>query len=69
MTKEERQDLLELKLFLEQTIPEVEIQLINSPLDGTKEDYQFLINKAVMYRETLRQINQQLDDNKSDEHA
>ncbi len=65
MTDEERNDLLELKVFLEKAIPLTERQLINYPASGSTEDYQFLIGKAIMYRETLKQVNQQL---KTDEN-
>jgi hypothetical protein len=62
MTHEERSDLLELKAFLEKALPLTEQELIYFSLNGSKENYQFLIDKAIMYRETLKKINQQLEE-------
>ena len=61
MTDNERNDLLELKTFLEKAIPLTEQQLIDYPSGGSTEDYRFLVEKAIMYRETMKQINQQLN--------
>ncbi len=55
MSDDEQNDLLELQAFLEKAIPQVEKQLINYPPDGSEKDYRFLIDKAVMYRDMLRQ--------------
>lgn len=60
MTDDERYDLRELKAFLEKAIPLIEQQLIDYPSDGETQDYQFLIEKAIMYRESLKQIINQL---------
>lgn len=61
MSDEERNDLLELKSFLERAIPQVETQLMAYSPDGSEEDYQFLIDKAVMYRDVLRQTIKRLE--------
>ena len=67
MTENEYTDLLELKAFLEKAIPLIQQQLIDYPTNGKKRDYQFLIEKAIMYRETLKQINQQLETDRTNE--
>lgn len=56
MTEDERNDLLELKSFLEKAIRSVEDDLITTDPRLSKADYQFLINKARMYRDNLNQI-------------
>lgn len=61
MTDDERNDLLELKASVENAIPLTEQQLLNFPANGSNEDYRFLVDKAIMYREVLKQINQQLE--------
>lgn len=61
MSDAERNDLLELKAFLEKAIPQVEMRLINYPSDGSQEDYQFLIDKTVMYRDVFSQTIKQLE--------
>lgn len=66
MTNDERNDLLELKAFLEQAIPQVQMQLMEYSSDGSEEDYQFLIDKAVMYRDVLKQTIKRLE-NKEDQ--
>jgi hypothetical protein len=66
MTDDERNDLLELKAFLEKAIPQVEMQLINYPPDGLRKDYQFLIDKAVMYRDVLRQTIKRLENREAE---
>jgi hypothetical protein len=67
MTKEERQLLLELKAFLLKAIEQTEDDLITFPVDGTRDDYDFLIAKAVMYRENFKQITEQLKADIDDE--
>ena len=66
MTDAERNDLLELKAFLEKAIPQVEGQLVNYPPDGSRKDYQFLIDKAVMYRDVLRQTIKRLENSQNE---
>lgn len=66
MSDDERNDLLELKAFLEEAIPQIEMQLINYSPDGSEEDYQFLIDKAVMYRDVFRQTVKQLVNRKDE---
>lgn len=61
MNDSERSDFLELKTFLEKALPLIEQQLIDYPPDGLNENYRFLVEKAIMYRETLKRINQQLN--------
>ena len=61
MTNDERNNLLELKAFLEKAIPITEQGLIDFSPNGLSENYRFLIEKAIMYRETLKKINQQLE--------
>ena len=56
MTDNERNDLLELKAFLEKAILLVNEQIILFPPDGKDDDYRFLTNKAVMYRDNMRTI-------------
>lgn len=56
MTDDERRDLLELKVFLEKAILAVEDDLIVTDPRLSKEDYDFLIDKARMYRNNLNQI-------------
>lgn len=56
MSDDERNDLLELKAFLERAILLVNQEIVDFPHDGLEEDYQFLTNKAVMYRDNLRTI-------------
>jgi hypothetical protein len=60
MTDDERNDLLELKTFLEKAIVAVEDDLIITDPRLSQRDYQFLINKIKMYRKNLSQINKLL---------
>ena len=61
MTDDERNDLPELKAFLEKAIPQVEDDLILTDPRLSKQDYQFLIDNARMYRNNLNQINKSLE--------
>ena len=56
MSDDERNDLLELKAFLEKAILAVEDDLIITDPRLSKKDYEFLIDKARMYRNNLDQI-------------
>lgn len=56
MTDDERSDLRELKAFLEKAILSVEDDLILTDPRLSKADYDFLVNKARMYRNNLNQI-------------
>ncbi len=56
MSDDERNDLMELKAFLEKAILLVNEDIILFPYDGKESDYQFLTNKAVMYRDNLRTV-------------
>lgn len=53
MSDAERNDLLELKAFLERAIPLVEDDLILTVPRLSQKDYEFLIDKARMYRNNL----------------
>ncbi|MVM38225.1 hypothetical protein GO730_12650 [Spirosoma sp. HMF3257] len=56
MTDEERNDLLELKAFLEKALISVEDDLILTDPRLSKNDYDFLIKKARMYRNNLDKV-------------
>ena len=62
MTDDERNDLLELKAFLEKAIIAVEDDLIITDPRLSQKDYQFLIDKIKMYRKNLGQINESLSE-------
>lgn len=56
MTDAEKNDLLELRVFLEEAIRSVENDLIVIDPRLSQEDYKFMIDKARMYRNNLNQI-------------
>ena len=56
MSDDERNDLLELKAFLKKAILLVNEEIMLFPPDGKQENYRFLTNKAVMYRDNLRTV-------------
>jgi len=56
MTDAEKNDLLELRVFLEEAIRSVENDLIVTDPRLSQEDYKFMIDKARMYRNNLNQI-------------
>ena len=56
MSNDERNDLLELKAFLEKAILSVEDDLIITDPRLSKKEYKFLVDKARMYRTNLNQI-------------
>lgn len=57
MSDAERQDWLNMKRMLGQYLPVLERQIIEFAADGDDEQYEFLIKKAVEYRNTIAAIN------------
>ena len=58
--KSYRHDLLELKSLLENLIEDVHLQILEFPPNQQDEEFEFLIKKAISYRETLKKIKQEL---------
>ncbi len=56
MTQEERQDLLDLRKGIDKALVQTEEQIILYPVDGSDDGHRSLINKAIYYRELLKQI-------------
>ncbi|GAB4019989.1 hypothetical protein GCM10028808_59630 [Spirosoma migulaei] len=56
MTEDEHTDLLRLKAFLEKALISVEDDLILTDPRLSKNDYDFLIKKARMYRNNLDKV-------------
>lgn len=55
-----REDLLELKKAMTEGLQNEENKIINFPFDGSDNDFDALIRKAVYYRNLLEKVNQQL---------
>ena len=55
-----REDLLELKKAMTEGLQNEENKIINFPSDGSDNDFDALIRKAVYYRNLLEKVNQQL---------
>lgn len=64
MSEEESQDWLTMKRVLEQYLSTVERQLTEFAADGTDDEYDFLTEKAVSYRDIISGINELLNLNK-----
>ncbi len=54
------EDLLELKQSIEKALDRADSQLLFFPLDDSDDDFRFLVNKAIQYRELLQKINNEL---------
>ena len=56
MTQDERQDILDLREGIDKALAQTEEQIILYPVDASDEEHRSLINKAIYYRELLKQI-------------
>ena len=55
-------ELTELKHLLEKVITEIDLQILEFPISQYDDEFEFLIKKAVSYRETIKKINQELNE-------
>ena len=58
----ERAMLLDLKRAMEDQLEELEYQIIFSDPHDDDEEFQFLLKKAANYRDTLKKIDQRLNE-------
>lgn len=61
MNEDEYQFLLEMKANLKKYIQLIDEQLIDYDLHDDNEIYNFLIKKAIMFRDTLGKVDEQLN--------
>ncbi|MBO0932676.1 hypothetical protein [Fibrella aquatilis] len=61
MSKEERQNLLDLQAGINRALSDTEDQLILYSVNADDAEYQALINKAIYYRDLLVIIHEKLD--------
>jgi hypothetical protein len=54
------QESLELKILLEKYLLEVNDAILSFPPKGEEEKFQFLIKKAISYRDIIHKINEEL---------
>jgi hypothetical protein len=63
MSEEERQDWLNMKAVLEDYLTVIDEQILRFSAYGKDDEYQFLLKKAVEYRDTIHKINELLRKN------
>lgn len=61
MSEDERQDWLRMKAILEDYLIEVDKEILLYSVRGDDEKHDFLIKKAIQYRNTLIKINELLN--------
>ena len=61
MSEDERQDWLRMKAILEDYLIEVDKEILLYTVRGDDEKHDFLIKKAIQYRNTLIKINELLN--------
>lgn len=61
MTEQEKQDWLKMKAILQEYLIKVEKEIILYSIRDDDEKHDFLIKKAVEYRNTIRKIDQLLN--------
>jgi hypothetical protein len=61
MSEDERQFLLGMKATLESYLLLIDDQIIDYETKDTDEKHDFLIKKAIMFRDALRNVNEQLN--------
>lgn len=54
------QESLELKLLLEKYLVEINDAILSFPSNGEEEKFDFLIKKAISYRDIIQRINDEL---------
>ena len=54
------QESLELKILLEKFLIEVDDAILSFPPYGDEEKFEFLIKKAISYRDIIQRINEEL---------
>jgi hypothetical protein len=54
------QESLELKLLLEKYLTEINDAILTFPPHGEEEKFEFLIKKAISYRDIIQRINDEL---------
>ncbi len=60
MSEEERQDWLSMKAVLEGYLIVIDEQILKFCASNKDDEHQFLIKKAIEYRDTIRKINELL---------
>lgn len=63
MSESEREDLQQMKVSLEKFLMLTNDQILDYGLKESDDDFNFLIKKAIQFRDTLLVINQQLEQN------
>lgn len=54
------QESLEIKLLLEKYLIEINDTILSFPPNGEEEKFEFLIKKAISYRDIIQRINDEL---------
>jgi hypothetical protein len=61
MSEDERQDWLRMKVILQEYLIEVNKELLLYSVRGDDEKHDFLVKKAIQYRNTITSINELLN--------